>query len=293
MLKEQPFNTGVVAINYAEGPPSGPPLVLLHGFPGRWQGLLPIIPALSMRWHIYALDFRGHGKSGRVPGQYRPEDYLEDAIAFLQHQLTEPAILFGHSAGGLYALWLAAQLPKKVRALIVGDAPLSIESIVSLESNEERISFWATLRDLACSGRPVAELASSLAVIPVPGQSKDTPIRYGDLPGVNATSLREWAKTLSQLDPEVLEFHAEGRIQEYVENANPDAWLRQISCPVLLLQGNPSLGGIMTDRDVAHASSVLPDALHVLIKHAGHDLGLSTWEVAPLLQAVTDFLESL
>lgn len=75
MLKEKSFDTGVVEINYAEGPPSGPPLILLPGFPARWQSFLPIIPALSMRWHIYALDYRGQGKSGRVPGKYRPEDY--------------------------------------------------------------------------------------------------------------------------------------------------------------------------------------------------------------------------
>jgi len=293
MLKERSFNTGVVEINYAEGPPSGPPLVLLHGFTGRWQGRPPIIPALSMRWHIYALDFRGHGKSGRVPGQYRPEDYTADFMAFLQHQLTEPAILFGHSAGGMCALGVAAQLPKKVRALIVGDMTLSIERLVALESNEARISFWATLRDLASSGRSLAELVSALVDIHVSVPGEDKPTRYGDRPGMDAASLREFAKTLSQLDPDVLEFHPEGRAQKFFENINMDAVLRKISCPVLLLQGNPSLGGIMTDRDVEYALSVLSDVSHVLIEHAGHGLGLSTWEVAPLLRAVTDFLESL
>lgn len=59
MLKESSFNTGTVDINYAEGSPSGPPLVLLHGLPGRWQEFLPIIPNLSLFWHTYALDFRG------------------------------------------------------------------------------------------------------------------------------------------------------------------------------------------------------------------------------------------
>lgn len=293
MLKEKSFDTGAVEINYAEGPPSGPPLVLLHGFTGRWQGFLPIISALSMRWHINALDFRGHGKSGRIPGQYRPEDYLADIMAFVQQQLTEPAILFGHSAGGMVALMLAAQLPKKVRAIINGEMTLSIERIVALESDKVRINFWAALRDLAGSGRSVAEMVSALADIPVSVPEQDKPVRYGDLPSVNDASLREWARTLSQLDPGVLEFHAEGRVQEFFENINMDEIIGRISCPVLLLQGNPSLGGLMTDRDVEHALSVLPDASHVLIEHAGHDLGLGTWEVAPLLRAVTDFLESL
>jgi len=293
MLKEQTFYTGVVGINYAEGPPSGPPLLLLHGFTGRWQGLLPIIPALSMRWHIYALDFRGHGKSGWVPGHYGREDYLADIMAFVQQQLTEPVIVFGHSFGGLCAGWLAARLPEKMQALIIGDAPLSTESIMTLETSEARISFWASLRELAASGRSVADLVSLLAHMPVSVPGQDQQVRYGDLQDVDSAALRGWAKTLSQLDPGVLEFHAEGRIEEILQDAGLEPWLRQISCPVLLLQGNPALGGLMTDGDVERALSVLPEAYHVQIEGAGHDIGLSTWEVAPLLRALTDFLESL
>ena len=63
MITEKTFNTEEVAINYAEGPDSGPPLVLLHGTANRWQAFQPIIPALSTRRHIYAPDFRGNGRS--------------------------------------------------------------------------------------------------------------------------------------------------------------------------------------------------------------------------------------
>lgn len=246
-----------------------------------------------MRWHIYALDFRGHGKSGWVPGHYRPEDYLADVMALVQQQLTEPVIVFGHSMGGLYAGWLAARLPEKIQAAIIGDAPLSTESIMTLESSVARISFWASLRELAASGRSVAELVSLLGDMPVSVPGQEQPVRYGDLPDVDTAALRNWAKTLSQLDPGVLEFHAEGRVAEFLRDGRIEPWLRQISCPVLLLQGNPALGGLMTDGDVERALSVLPEAYHVQIEGAGHDLGLSAWEVAPLLRALTDFLESL
>ena len=67
MLNEKIFKTGTVEINYAEGPPSGPPLVLLHGLPGRWQEFSAVISILSQRFHIYALDGRGQGKSGGHP----------------------------------------------------------------------------------------------------------------------------------------------------------------------------------------------------------------------------------
>lgn len=59
-LQERSFHTGSVTLNFAEGPPSGPPLVLLHGINNRWQAFLPLMPALATRWHIYALDLLHH-----------------------------------------------------------------------------------------------------------------------------------------------------------------------------------------------------------------------------------------
>jgi pimeloyl-ACP methyl ester carboxylesterase len=293
MLQEHAFNTGTVSINYAKGPPSGPPLVLIHGIPGRWQEFLPIIPALAMRWQIYALDLRGHGRSGRVPGEYRPEHYVADARAFLQDQLTEPAVLFGASAGGMGALDVAAQLPEKVRALVIGDSPIDIKALVAWMSTEGFARHYAALQELAGSGRSVAALAHTLGELPaqVPGQ--DTPVAHKELPGMDAARLRAWAKTIDQLDPGVLAYHAMGRGQAYVEGFDMETILRQISCPVLLLRGNPEFGALMSAQAAEHAVSVLSDAVQVVLDKSGHDLGLSAWEVGPLLRAVTDFVESL
>jgi len=293
MLKEKTFHTGILTINYAEGPPSGHPLVLLHGGGDRWQDFLPIIPSLAMRWHVYALDLRGHGKSGRVPGQYRPEHYVADIVAFFEHHLTERVILFGHSLGGWIALMVAAELTEKVRALILGDPPLCIERFLAIESSEERIRLWRTIRGLIGSRLSVPELASALAGLPVSVPGQDTPIRYGDLPGKDSAHFRGWAKTLSQADPDAAQYHAEGRLDEYVQKVDLDTALRRMTCPVLLLQGDPSQGGLISDSDVEHALSLLSDGLHVQLEGAGHDLGLATWKVAPLLRAVTGFLESL
>ena len=293
MLVERTFNAGPVTINYAEGPPSGPPLVLLHGGGDRWQGFLPIIPTLTTRWHIYALDLRGHGRSGRVPGHYRPEHYVADVTAFLDRHLTGRAILFGHSLGGWIALLAAAQRTEQVRALILGDPPLCMERFLSVESTEGRRGMWRTMRDLASAGMSVRELASALANLPVRVPGQDKPGRYGDLPGMDDAHLRAWAKTLSQVDPDAVQYHVEGRLDEYVAHMDLDAALRRLTCPVLLLQGDPSQGGLVSDEDVASALSLLADGLHVRLEGASHGLGLDTWDVTPLLRAVTDFLESL
>lgn len=293
MIVEQTFVAGAVTLSYAEGPPSGPPLVLLHGGGDRWQHFLPIIPSLAMRWHVYALDLRGHGRSGRVHGQYRPEHYAADVKAFCEHHFTEYTILLGHSLGGWVALLAAAQLADRVRALILGDPPLCMERFVAVESSAERVSMWRTMRGLAGSGLSVPELASVLANLPVSESEDGTPVRYGDLPGMDAARFRGWARTLSQVDPDVAQYHAEGRIGEYVKNVDLDGALQRIACPVLLLQGDPSQGGVVADEDVKHAMSLLADSVHVQLEGVGHDLGLSAWEVTPLLRVVTGFLESL
>ncbi|MFO7697170.1 MAG: alpha/beta hydrolase [Anaerolineae bacterium] len=288
MLREQTFDAGLVTISYVEGPPSGPPLVLLHGGGDRWQCFLPIIPSLVMRWHVYALDLRGHGKSGRVPGHYRPEEYVPDIMAFLERQITERPILFGHSLGGWIALMVAAQVGDPVRALILGDPPLCMESWVAQEGSEASIELYRALRRLAGSGLAVPELASALADLPVAVPGQDASTRYGDLPGRDAAHLRGWAQTLSQVDPDAAQYHAEGRMDEYVRNVHLDAALRRLTCPVLLLQAD-----VVTDSDAEHALSLLANGVHAKLEGIGHSLGLDTWNVAPLLRAVTDFLESL
>src|SRR5436190_20892975 len=111
MLTETTFDTGTVSINYAEGPRSGPPLVLLHGVTSRWQSWLTTIPVLSQRWHVVAADLRGHGRSGRVPGRYGIMEHVQDIIALIRHLDEGPAVLIGQSLGSIIAIGLASEAP--------------------------------------------------------------------------------------------------------------------------------------------------------------------------------------
>jgi len=292
MLKENSFNTGIVEINYAEGPQSGPPLVLLHGYPGRWQEFLPILPALCLQWHTYALDFRGQGKSGRAPGQYQFKVNAFDVEQFLRQNFNEAAILFGLSAGGATTLAVAAECPELVRAIILGDAPIDLEATLPWMTSEGFKSWFSALRRLSGLNLSITELSTRIADIPVRVRGQNAPIRFGDSPAIDAIQIQQLAITLSHLDPGVLQYHAEGRAMEFLEGYDLDALLSRISCPVLLLQANNSLGGMMTDRVIRHVQSILPKALHVLI-NKDHGLGMDTWEVAPLLRAVVSFLESV
>jgi len=129
-LEEKRFSSGTVSINYAEGPSHGEPLVLLHGLGRNWQDFLALIPALSVKWHIYAVDLRGHGKSERVSKSYTSSGYAADTFHLLTNVVCRPAVLFGHSLGGVVGMRIAAEHGDAVSALVVGDSVLSRETLL-------------------------------------------------------------------------------------------------------------------------------------------------------------------
>ena len=76
-----------------------------------------------------------------------------------------------------------------------------------------------------------------------------------------------------------------------LEGWDGEAVLRGITCPTMLLQGTPQLGGLMSDAEVALAARLLPHHAHVKFRNLGHALFIQQPE--PVLRAVTNFLESL
>ena len=283
-LVERTFDTGEVQLNYAEGPAHGPPLALVHGLGRRWQVFLPVIPALSLRWHIFAPDLRGHGKSSRVARGYHGPRYSEDIARLLRERVSTPAVLFGHSLGGMLGMWVAYHHPELVRALILGDNMIVARHL----HNPMYGALFSGLRDLARKGGSVEQIADGIGriVLPVPGKNGFVTIR--ELPGNDEAYLLSWARSVQQADPDTYEMTLDG---SSLEGWDGETVLRGIACPTLLLQGTPELGGLMSDADVALATRLLPHHAHVKFRNLGHALFIQQPE--PVLRAVTNFLESL
>jgi alpha-beta hydrolase superfamily lysophospholipase len=76
---------------------------------------------------IYALDHRGHGKSGGPRGDAPSLDALLDdldvVVAYAREQHSGPLVLFGHSFGGLIAIAYALERPKRLDRAVFS-APL-------------------------------------------------------------------------------------------------------------------------------------------------------------------------
>jgi pimeloyl-ACP methyl ester carboxylesterase len=267
MLEEKQLDIGPIAINYAEGPAVGPPLVMLHGGSARWQSHAFIIDDLIDRWHVFSPDFRGHGKSGRVPGGYRLQDYTNDTARFLELAVEDPAVVVGFSMGGEVGLMVAAQHPGAVRALAVCDSPLTGEHMrTHLGATRARLTAWCNL----AGGRySIPELIERLKDTPTEAPDRAEPItmreKYGDEAGVY-----EWLATnLYFLDPAMLATLLDPP-DDLTAGYEMDTLLPAIECPVLLLQADPTAGGVLPDADAQHALTLLKQVTHVRVAGASH-----------------------
>jgi non-heme chloroperoxidase len=78
---------------------------------------------LQDRFRIYALDQRGHGESDRDFDRFSLDDFVRDAVDFIEHTIGRPVTLVGHCMGGLVAQHLAANNPDLVdRLVLIGTA---------------------------------------------------------------------------------------------------------------------------------------------------------------------------
>src|SRR5262249_26953648 len=99
-----------------------PAVLLLHSLAAHshwWDGMAAL---LEDAFHIVALDFRGHGRSGHaMPPAYHFADYLADVVAALDVLGWPAPTVVGHSMGAYVGSMLAARHTERVGALVIGD----------------------------------------------------------------------------------------------------------------------------------------------------------------------------
>ena len=295
-FEEKRFNTDEIEINYVVGPRNGPSLVLIPPQGADWTNYKKVLPLLSGNYHVYAIDIRGHGISDWVTGEYTFTSIGRDMTAFLEDVVKEPAILSGNSSGGLIALWLAANRPSLVKAIIMEDPPLFSADWPRIREDSyvyRVLQVTVEMSKELHESRSISGLARTFMKIrrPLPnGKIRGIPrsaayfisflIRASQkirgkpsLPG----SLGKIIEVLVDFDPDFSQAWVDGRIYEGLDHVDA---LKRVECPAILLHANwvrhPDYGlvGAMDDEDTAYARELAPemqfkriDSEHVIHSH--------------------------
>jgi pimeloyl-ACP methyl ester carboxylesterase len=225
-----------------------PAVLLLHGFTGHAHAWDTLSIALQPRYHVMALDQRGHGDSDPAD-VYNAVAAFDDLVGVVDQLRLERLVLIGLSMGGRNAMYFTSRRPDVVDKLVVVDIGPEISKRATAPS----------------SGPAEPEAWESIE------QAAQHLYRGNPYPGIH---YYRWV-TSHSLRP-----RADGRlvwkwhpsIKERRTNPDVDWWalLRAITPPTLVLRGAEST---VLDRDVAERMArELPNGRFVEIPRAVHTL---------------------
>lgn len=102
------------------GDRDAPPLIFLHGVNGHAETYIRNIGPHAGQYHVYAIDFVGHGLSAKpLDRSYEIDTYVEHVLDFMDAIGVQRARLSGESLGGWVAAKLAGAHPERVEKLVL------------------------------------------------------------------------------------------------------------------------------------------------------------------------------
>ncbi len=126
-ISHRTVSLGGVELHLAEaGPPDGPLVVLLHGFPEFWfEWREHIAPLAEAGFHVVAPDQRGYNLSSKPKGvaAYRLDALAGDIFALATALGRERFAVVGHDWGASVAWWMATLDPARLDRLAILNAP--------------------------------------------------------------------------------------------------------------------------------------------------------------------------
>jgi pimeloyl-ACP methyl ester carboxylesterase len=101
------------------GNPSGPPVVLIHGYTDNARDWVPLLPYLSKRDRLILVDLRGHGQSSKPECCYTRIDFAYDIKLLLDALGLPKADLIAHSLGSIIAQTFAESWPEHTGRVVL------------------------------------------------------------------------------------------------------------------------------------------------------------------------------
>ncbi|MHA6796891.1 alpha/beta fold hydrolase [Pseudonocardia bannensis] len=224
----------------------GPPVLLLHGLMGRATTWWPQTRWLTRHGRVLAVDARGHGRS-QAAGPWTTARMAADAAEVIEQAGAGPAVVIGHSMGGLHGLVLAAQRPDLVRALVVEDMAVDFRDATGRNLDDARAWFGAV-------PQPFPSLAAVRQAFGHPRPE------FGEYMAECVEERADGYHLLTRVGDAV---------QIAAEWAAVDHWaaVGAVRCPTLLLEAEQSVAPVGHMVELARR---IPGAWHVRVPGTGH-----------------------
>jgi len=249
-----------------------PPMLLLHGVTSHAHSWDEVAEPLRDRYHVIALDQRGHGDSEWSPaGAYTTEDHAADIAVFVEALGLEKMVLIGLSMGGRNSILYTSLHPETVDRLVIVDIGPETDP-----RGRERISQGiAGTPEEFDSLEEAAERARKLN--PRPSFERHLHrIKYGmkTLPNGKLT----W-----KYDREIREQRRRGEVRVI------DLWppFKKITCPTLIIRGAES--DVLSPEGAQKMKEAVPSVEVVVVEESGHSVSLDNPK--GLERVVKEFLQ--
>jgi N-formylmaleamate deformylase len=261
-----------IRLHYTRTGGAKPAVVLAHGLTDDGLCWTPVAEALAGDYDLVMVDARGHGRSDAPERGYGPAEQAADLAGVIAELgLARPAVL-GHSMGAATALVLAGTHPEAVSAILLEDPPA-----------------WWMDRPAGPPGGtdPDAERREWMSGLKRTTREELLEQQRAEAPGWSEAELGPWADAKLRFSCALIR----GFGTPPAASIDWPATLGRITCPALLITGDPALGAIVTAEAARALGTRLPQVRVAHVPEAGHNIRRDRLE--RFLEVVRPFLAEL
>jgi pimeloyl-ACP methyl ester carboxylesterase len=232
---------------YIEQNGSGPPILLIHGYPLNREMWRPQINSLSTSFNVIAPDLRGHGDSEPAASPYTMDLLADDCATVLKVLgIDQPVIVCGLSMGGYVSFAFYRKFPSLVAGLILAATRAGADATEAKLNRDKAAA-------LAVEKGTYVVIEGMLPLILSPKTYEQRPELVREVENImGETSLEGIVGALMGM--------------KLRPDSTPD--LGEIEVPVLIVHGADDQIIPLSEAESMHAS--LPDSTLKIIPDAGH-----------------------
>ncbi len=254
-MLEKHIKVNGVRLRYLDWGTAGKtPLICLHGHTGQAHIWDKFAEAMRERYHVLAVDQRGHGESEWTSSGYARDRFVEDLAAFVDALGLSRFILVGLSMGGWNSLLYTMDHPERVERIVIVDIapesnPIYLQARQKLPPTLMEFTSLEAAVDWMRRGNPWASEARLR-------QDAEDKMR-----------MREDGKWTWKADPSLFDTWSPDMTDPVLIGRYWKA-MEEITCPILEVRGSES--NLVSDETIQRMQRVGKQFTSIDVAGAGH-----------------------